>query len=99
MNASYPVAVPSAGDCIWGRVYCGVATQDLQRLDKFEGQLYLRKWLTVHLDAEPLKTARVIRAAVYVLNPRYSQVVCERPWCPAEFEALHLRKFLSTCVP
>lgn len=91
---SYPVAVPCAGETIWGRVYCRVAAEDILRLDQFEGAMYQRKCLPVCLIGVDARPQRLIQAAVYVLKPRYHRVVCERPWLPTEFEANQLSRLL-----
>ena len=90
-NEHYPVIYPdSAAADIDGVVYFDVASDDLLRLDRFEGEYYSRKPLQ-------LKTARqeTLVADGYILKEEYSYIATEQPWDPENFRQTGLSAFLA----
>ncbi|MCR6652791.1 MAG: gamma-glutamylcyclotransferase [Cellvibrionaceae bacterium] len=79
-----------------GVVYFSVTSQDITRLDKFEGEYYFRRrvYPTLQLDGQ----TKAIEADLYLLKPKYAHLASTRPWDPEIFEARELRHFLRTCL-
>lgn len=94
---NYPVLLPRAGQKnLAGVVYFSVTSQDITRLDKFEGEYYFRRrvYPTLQLDGQ----TKAIEADLYLLKPKYAHLASTRPWDPEIFEARELRHFLRTCL-
>lgn len=91
-NHSYPVVVPVYSPTpLVGTVYLNVSTEDVHRLDVFEGQYYQRQRVQVSLEAHKPKSI----AQIYVLKPAYRHLASSRPWSPQRFEQDQLEAFLN----
>lgn len=91
VNDSYPVAFPSdANETIIGMLYHDVSNEDIKRLDFFEGEYYQRSKVSVRLN-----NANLVKAEVYLINPRYRHLVSEMPWDPDNFQERCLSEFMS----
>jgi len=86
----YPAVVARAGAETDGRVWLGVDTRALARLDAFEGQLYERRALPVRGDG-----GETFPAWTYVLHPRAHGRLSDEPWDRDAFAARHLAAFLA----
>lgn len=89
---NYPVVLPRAGQKnLEGVVYFAVNSQDISRLDRFEGDYYYRRRVhpTVQLDGQ----SKTIAADLYVLKPKYADLASLRPWDPEFFERRDLKFF------
>ena len=86
----YPVVKPDHRNaCVEGVVYYDVAPPDIDRLDEFEGEYYMRK-------TEPIIAGgRRIQADVYALRPRFYAIALPRPWDEERFSHQGIRQFMA----
>jgi gamma-glutamylcyclotransferase (GGCT)/AIG2-like uncharacterized protein YtfP len=89
----YPAAVASPGACVAGRLYEGVDAPTLARLDRFEGELYERRRVSV----APAEGGEV-SAELYVLVAAHRGELLDDPWDPEEFASAHLGAYLRSCA-
>lgn len=87
---TYPGLVASPDGSVEGMVYLDVTTQDMQRLDRFEGEYYKKIPVTVTADDD-----RVLDAEVYLFKQSYKNMLSDTPWDPVHFKAHHLRQFIA----
>jgi len=88
----YPVIVPQVPDShVEGMLYFGISIEDLARLDRFEGEYYVRRSVTV-IDC---REGIVRQAFSYVLSGRYRHLLSDRDWDPGYFHEHGLRRFLA----
>jgi gamma-glutamylcyclotransferase (GGCT)/AIG2-like uncharacterized protein YtfP len=80
VDRDYPGIVPCDGGEVPGRAYFDLAPAELERLDDFEGEEYRRERVPVVLAA-----GNVVDAFVYVIQPRYADLVTDAPWDPERF--------------
>jgi gamma-glutamylcyclotransferase (GGCT)/AIG2-like uncharacterized protein YtfP len=90
-GAVFPAALESSGREIRGRLYRGLDPPTLALLDRFEGDLYQRRRLTVELGGGESA------AWVYLLAADRSGLLTDEPWSLAEFVQLHLLAYLRGC--
>jgi gamma-glutamylcyclotransferase (GGCT)/AIG2-like uncharacterized protein YtfP len=88
----YPGLVKSFDSSVKGVVYFDVTAQDINRLDKFEGEYYRKIPVTVSCE-----TAREVNADVYLFNKSNRRSLNNTQWDPALFQAHHLRQFITKC--
>ncbi len=91
LNELYPVIYPDpAAADIDGVVYFDVASDDLLRLDRFEGEYYCRKPLQI-------KTAlpSTLVAEGYILRDDCRHIATEEPWDPEAFRKTGIAAFLA----
>lgn len=74
-DQAYPGAVESPGDRVPGRLYAGVDTESLSRLDRFEGVLYERRRLDVRGSG-----GSAVCAWVYVVPSERRAALSDEPW-------------------
>ena len=86
----YPVIVPGAAlSQVPGIVYFDVSSDDLERLDHFEGEYYFRKTVqVVTLDA------RMLTAEAYVLKPEFYGIIAPGEWDPVKFSHSGIHYFM-----
>lgn len=88
----YPVIVRQVPDShVEGMLYFGISTQDLARLDRFEGEYYVRRSVNVIAGREGL----ACEAFTYVLSGRYRHLLSDRDWDPGYFREHGLDRFLA----
>lgn len=87
---NYPGLVKSFDSSVEGVVYFDVAAQDINRLDKFEGEDYKKIPVTVMCE-----TGQLLTAEVYLFNKRNRRSLNNTPWDPVQFQAHHLRQFIT----
>ena len=88
---AYPAirpAPPSQHTRIHGILYHDIKPSDLQKLDRFEGELYCRKQVNVKLDS-----GEECAADTYVIRPRFYVLLSEKDWSPEHFEKVGLSQF------
>jgi hypothetical protein len=91
-GAVYPGLLPVAGALTEGVLWRGLDARSLARVDRFEGELYVRALVGVEV------AGGVVREAfVYVLSAVHRALACEAPWDEREFRALHLDAYLAAC--
>ena len=71
----YPAMVPVADGRVRGVVYAGVDRTAWDRLDRFEGEMYARRIVTVRLD-----DGRALDAATYILQPQFQDRLGDAEW-------------------
>ena len=88
----YPVVVPSAFNSqVRGFVYRNVSTSDLERLDQFEGEYYIRKTeQVITLDMT------ILPAEVYVLKEEYYTIISHQEWDPVHFSTTGIHYFMHS---
>lgn len=79
-RASYPGLAPDPSSITSGVVYRGVNAAALERLDRFEGELYARERVVVDLA-----TGERVAALAYVVRPEHRGELCDEPWDPQAF--------------
>jgi gamma-glutamylcyclotransferase (GGCT)/AIG2-like uncharacterized protein YtfP len=88
----YPAVVPSAHQSqVQGILYLDVSTPDLDRLDRFEGELYSRK-------KEQIITMdmAIVSAEVYVLREEHYALLSPAEWDPVHFNTKDIKFFMKT---
>jgi gamma-glutamylcyclotransferase (GGCT)/AIG2-like uncharacterized protein YtfP len=89
-DRDYPAAIPGRG-AIEGILWRRVRPSDVERLDRFEGDEYIRVPCTVEVPGPQDR----VGAHVYQFRSAGASRLTERPWDPARFERIALRRFLS----
>ncbi len=90
-NEDYPAILPGRlSSTVSGILYLDVSSDDLTRLDAFEGSCYARQHVQVKTDNN------IFAADAYVLKNEYRHLASEREWEPGEFEKLGLQRFLGS---
>lgn len=85
----FPGIVPEPGAHTRGVVYNGLGAAQLERLDAFENDFYIRRRVVVSgVDERPLQ------AWAYVVSPDTRAVLSDELWDRGLFELLHLQAFL-----
>jgi gamma-glutamylcyclotransferase (GGCT)/AIG2-like uncharacterized protein YtfP len=75
----YPGIAPFAGSTVEGIVYLDVPESAWVRLDKFEGDLYMRKSVYIEVNKEFLP------AATYVVKPEFYDFLDDVEWSFSDF--------------
>ncbi len=89
---NYPVVLPRAGQKdLEGVLYLSVKSQDITRLDRFEGEYYFRRRIRPKILVDG--SLKAVEADLYVLKPKYSDLATLRPWDPEFFERRELKFF------
>jgi gamma-glutamylcyclotransferase (GGCT)/AIG2-like uncharacterized protein YtfP len=76
----YPGLVPRPGASVEGIVYHAVPADAWARLDRFEGDMYVRACVDVELD-----DATIHRAQTYLVRPGLSSLLEDRVWKLEDF--------------
>ena len=76
----YPGLIPSEDSRVEGVVYRHLPNSAWERLDRFEGDMYLRKPVQIDLD-----DGAVLPAATYVVKPEFLDHLDESEWSFADF--------------
>ncbi len=76
----YPGLVPADGASVEGVVYRDVPTSAWERLDRFEGEMYVRQSVQVSL-----KDGGTVRADAYVVRPEFRDRLENIDWDFSEF--------------
>jgi gamma-glutamylcyclotransferase (GGCT)/AIG2-like uncharacterized protein YtfP len=89
----FPAIIPRAGGATPGVLYDGLDGPALARLDRFEGDRYERRLLSVY----PAGGAAV-SAYTYVLSQDHAGDLTDEPWDPAGFVEHDLEGYLIRCA-
>lgn len=76
----YPAMVAQTGGRVRGVVYGGLTPAAWDRLDRFEGEMYARRVVTVRMD-----DGRVLDTAAYILRPQFHDRLTDSEWDYAAF--------------
>lgn len=91
LHEDYPAIVP---DRLWstvtGVLYLDISSEDLKRLDEFEGTIYRRQHVQVRTDDN------LYAADTYVLKRAYRHLLSDAVWHPEEFQETCIQRFLGT---
>ena len=71
----YPAIVPLDGDRVPGVLYLDLSAAAWERLDRFEGEMYLRRPVQIEVDQGGLQPAET-----YVLHPDFGDRLTADPW-------------------
>jgi len=90
-GADYPAMIPKLLHNVKGMVYCKVSPDDIQRLDKFEGEYYSRQSVSVtQYDEEKMMVD------TYILKPEYYSIMEEKRWDVKKFQVEGLDRFMKS---
>jgi gamma-glutamylcyclotransferase (GGCT)/AIG2-like uncharacterized protein YtfP len=91
-GAVYPGLIPAAGERTEGVLWEGLDARMLERIDRFEGDLYER-WV----EAVELPSGASRDSFVYVLRPAEVGRAGPSAWDEEDFRARHLTAYLRGC--
>jgi hypothetical protein len=91
-GAVYPGLVPAGGERTEGQLWEGLDARMLERVDRFEGDLYERS-----LHAVELAGGMAREAFVYGLRPAEFERAGPSPWDEDHFRKHHLTAYLRGC--
>jgi gamma-glutamylcyclotransferase (GGCT)/AIG2-like uncharacterized protein YtfP len=74
-NEQYPGIVPNNGSVVDGIVYQGITPAIWSRLDRFEGEMYCRRPVTVLLE-----NGAEAQVYCYVFRPEFRQRLTDEEW-------------------
>ena len=86
----YPGLREKRHSSVQGFLYKGLSQPQLHRLDQYEGDEYLRELVVVRNEHH-----RYYSAWIYVLQPKYNNLLSNENWDAVEFERLYLSGFLA----
>lgn len=90
-NEDYPAIVPSRiSSVVDGILYLDISSEDMDRLDQFEGSIYARHHVQVSTENN------IFAADAYVLRHEYRHLLSSEAWSPEEFEKTGMERFLSS---
>ncbi len=87
---NYPGIIEERGASVAGILYTGVDDISLERLDRFEGDMYRRIAVEV-LDSRGSR----LTAFTYLVRESYHQILTKRPWDPETFRKSGINDFLK----
>ncbi len=85
----YPGIVKKDASRVEGVLYTNVSPKDLNKLDEYEGDQYIRTSVKVILDGNS------IRADTYVFQDRYLHLLSKKDWNPDDFEERYLHVYTN----
>ena len=89
-NEEYPVIKPDLEQaCVEGIIYYNVSPGDINLLDDFEGEYYLRETVNV------IAGSKRVKADVYALRPRYYAIALPQPWDVEKFSHQGIHQFMA----
>ena len=71
----YPALVPDDSGCVEGIVYLDVPQSAWERLDRFEGKMYIRQAVNIELT-----DGRMLPGLAYVVRPEYVEHLESDEW-------------------
>jgi len=86
---TFPGIIATDNQSVTGIVYDTIDEVSLQRLDKFESDVYYRKEVTVILD-----NRSQVPAYTYVIAPEHSSLLTGIDWDPVQFQEKHLDAYI-----
>jgi gamma-glutamylcyclotransferase (GGCT)/AIG2-like uncharacterized protein YtfP len=88
---SFPGMLAEPASRTRGLLFDGLRSDELARLDAYEGALYVRRSLSV-----TLVEGATTNALVYLIRNQFRSEVSERPWDPEHFAAESLQSFVAS---
>ena len=86
----YPAMLPGpVNETVEGVLYLDIDSEDLTRLDQFEGSIYDRQ------DVQVMTENNIYAAQTYVIKDSYRNLVSDREWDPDKFEDEGIHQFLG----
>lgn len=79
-GAEYPAIVPQADSSVEGVVYRDVPVSAWERLDRFEGEMYVRQLVPIELP-----DGATVLAGTYVARPESLDIIDQSDWNFANF--------------
>lgn len=76
----YPALSPDAGGCVEGVLYRGVPEPAWARLDRFEGEMYVRRPVRIELHG-----GTAVDAETYIVKPALKDLLEATEWDFSEF--------------
>lgn len=90
-NEAYPGLLSGdKNNLVTGKLYLQVGDADLNVLDKFEGDFYIRSQVTVTDNLN-----QRLSAETYLVKNDYLHLLDEIDWCPKNFEKEFLTSFIK----
>jgi gamma-glutamylcyclotransferase (GGCT)/AIG2-like uncharacterized protein YtfP len=91
LGEHYPAILPGPVDSkVAGVLYLDINSEDLSRLDDFEGSFYERRIVQVMTDNN------IFAAEAYVLKDSYHHIATDKDWDPEKFEDQGIAQFLGS---
>jgi gamma-glutamylcyclotransferase (GGCT)/AIG2-like uncharacterized protein YtfP len=90
-GATYPGLLLAPDDSVVGVLYTDVSLASFKRLDRFEGEYYQRRSVSVGTDHETESSAET-----YVFHPEFEHLLSRISWDSENFRLRHLNTFLSS---
>jgi gamma-glutamylcyclotransferase (GGCT)/AIG2-like uncharacterized protein YtfP len=90
-SREYPGIIPRPETSVPGILYFNLSSQALERLDAFEGELYLRENVQVMTEHRVF-----VSAMTYVIKPQHRDILTDKAWSYNEFLAVGKAKFEET---
>jgi len=88
----YPGIIPGKGSTVQGTVYHDLPAAAWERLDIFEGDMYVRKQVRVEL-----RSGGTCDAHAYIVLPEFEHLLEERQWSLEEFIRSGRKRFADSC--
>ena len=86
----YPAMLPGPVNAtVMGVLYLDIDSEDLTRLDQFEGSIYDRR------DVQVMTDNNIYAAQAYVIKDSYQNLVSDREWDPEKFQDEGIHQFLG----
>ncbi len=89
----FPALVPQRRGTTAGWLYLDVGDATLALLDRFEGDLYVRRTVEVSLE-----TGERAAAETYIVADGHADDLTAEPWDEARFRRDHLEGWMRRCV-
>ena len=91
LNEHYPALLPGpVNSTVTGVLYLDIDSEDLSRLDEFEGSYYERRIVQVMTDNN------IFAAEAYVLKDSYRHIATDTDWDPEKFKDQGINLFLGS---
>lgn len=91
IGEEYPAMVQANGSVVNGLLYVDVPKSAWLRLDRFEGDMYLRQSVEVKIT-----DGKIVTADTYIIRPEYLHKLADSDWNFELFLKRGKRKFIST---
>ena len=88
VNAVFPAIAPKEAEQVEGVLYLNLTLEAIERLDRFEGELYHRSPVTIHLGND-----HWLDAHSYVIKPELVSMMSEHDWHLDRFKEQHRHYF------
>lgn len=89
----YPAIRADGSSGVDGALITGLSSDDLIRLDQYEGRYYKRESVVVYINGNVPQHCQT-----YVFRPQYYEFLSSEAWCNKSFRKEHMQFFLSGLV-